>query len=230
MLKPLLLTGYANMKTLYSRHSRSGFTLIELMIAMTIFAIMGTMTILIYFHVSETSRRMQISRELSETARQITERMASDVSGKGIGTGTLDVSGANNWADEYEENYKNQGSEVLPIDGEKSMFYVYGKKTENGIIPCGDADKDDIQTLCALYLGENGEFYNLVDSFRADESAKRVKVTDAKFFISGDERTAQKVTLKMTLELMPRAGVPPSLVRATKLEIQSTFSERNYTH
>ncbi len=61
-----------------------GFTLVELIIAMTIFSIMSIMTILIYFNVSETGRRLQISRELSETARQITERIAEDIKKNGI--------------------------------------------------------------------------------------------------------------------------------------------------
>jgi len=67
-----------------------------------------------------------------------------------------------------------------------------------------------------------------VDSFRADDDHKRIKISDLSFYITGDDTNAPKVTLKMTLELMPRAGVPASLSRATKLEIQSTFSERFY--
>ncbi len=70
--------------------------------------------------------------------------------------------------------------------------------------------------------------YNLVDSFRVRDEEKRVKITDLGLYVTGDVHQTPKVTLKMTLELMPRAGVPPSLVRATKLEIQTTFSERFY--
>ena len=81
---------------------------------------------------------------------------------------------------------------------------------------------------CGLYLRENDEYYNLVDAFRSDEKSKRVKITDLRFFVTGDDHNTHKVTLKMTLELMRRDGVPPSLVRATKMEVQTTFSERPY--
>lgn len=87
--------------------------------------------------------------------------------------------------------------------------------------------KKDKTVHCGLYVGKNGNYYNLVDAFRTEES-KRVKITDLKFYITGDDYNARKVTLKMTLQLMPREWVPPSLVESSKLEIQTTFSERPY--
>ena len=69
--------------------------------------------------------------------------------------------------------------------------------------------------------------FNLVDSFVPDEGKKRVKIEDLKFYISGDGITTEKkVTLVFTLALMPRIGIPPSLVNETRLHIQTTISER----
>ena len=64
------------------RFSHSGFTLVELMIAMTIFSVMSVMIMNVYFNISNTSRRLSATRELSETAREITERIAQDVKEK----------------------------------------------------------------------------------------------------------------------------------------------------
>lgn len=64
------------------RFSHSGFTLVELMIAMSIFAVMSVMIMNVYFNISNTSRRLSATRELSETAREITERIAQDVKEK----------------------------------------------------------------------------------------------------------------------------------------------------
>ena len=216
------------------RHSRSGFTLVELLIAMTIFLIMSAMTILIYFHISENSRRLALSREISETARQITERLSQDVRAEGIFLNDEEkFDNAGLWKEKFLEDYKNSGSEVLPIgktdENKIAKWYAYGKKTDaGGLEPCSDADKNDIDTHCGLYLRENNEYYNLVDAFRSDEKSKRVKITDLRFFVTGDDYNTRKATLKMTLELMRRDGVPPSLVRATKMEVQTTFSERPY--
>lgn len=47
--------------------------------------------------------------------------------------------------------------------------------------------------------------FNLVDSFIPEESKKRVKIEDMKFYISGDGNTTEKkVTIVFTLALMPR--------------------------
>ena len=59
--------------------TRSGFTLIELMIAMTIFGMMSVMVMTIYFSTTDTSRRLNAQRELAETAREIVERISEDV-------------------------------------------------------------------------------------------------------------------------------------------------------
>lgn len=94
-------------------HSRSGFTLVELMIALTIFAIMSTMTILIYFHVSEGSRRLQISREISETARQITERISAEINTYGISSDLYEAS-------TFEQDVKNGDSVALSLNKDNS--------------------------------------------------------------------------------------------------------------
>ena len=103
------------------RHSRSGFTLVELMIAITIFAIMSTMTIMIYFNISETARRMQISREISETARQITERLSEEIKNP-----------ENILLLEVDDTFKNSISladeEIISFSGATTSYIFYGKK------------------------------------------------------------------------------------------------------
>ena len=64
--------------------SRSGFTLVELTIAMTIFGIMSTMIVSVYFNATYSARKLGMTRELSEAAREITERIAEDVRNRGI--------------------------------------------------------------------------------------------------------------------------------------------------
>ena len=160
--------------------------------------------------------------------------MAQDVRAEGIFLNDEEkFDNAGLWKENFLEDYKNSGSEVLPIgktdENKIAKWYAYGKKTDSGgLEPCTEADKNDIDVHCGLYLRENDEYYNLVDAFRSDEKSKRVKITDLRFFVTGDDYNTHKATLKMTLELMRRDGVPPSLVRATKMEVQTTFSERPY--
>ncbi|MCA9378688.1 hypothetical protein KC711_07625, partial [Candidatus Peregrinibacteria bacterium] len=61
-----------------------------------------------YFNISETGRRLQISRELSETAREITERIAEDVKKEGVSLSGADFSPGTTydlWKVGYETRY-----------------------------------------------------------------------------------------------------------------------------
>ncbi len=216
-----------------SRTSRGGFTLIELMIAMTIFVMMSVMIMSVYINTTNTSRKLNATRHLTETARQITERFAQDVRERGIADGwTI-------WFDSNYPQWKSYGyiwswSEFLSILGK--WIYVYGKKTDIWMVPCIDSvaeqAKTDNKIHCGLYFVSPWDnwvnWYNLVDSFIPEETRKRVKIQDLKFYISGWEFTTKKVTLVMTLILMPRVGVPASMVENTKLQIQTTISERGW--
>ena len=125
-------------------------------------------------------------------------------------------------------DYTGSGSEYLNLaDGR----YVYGKKRAGGMDPCTGIIKSEPKTHCGLYFveyGDNGaNGYNLVDSFTVDESKKRVKIEDLKFYVSGDSiTTSQKVMLKFDLSLIPRIGISQNIANGTKLHIQTTVSER----
>jgi prepilin-type N-terminal cleavage/methylation domain-containing protein len=61
------------------KNNSSGFTLVELMIAMTIFGMMSIIVMSIYFSTTDTTHRLNTQRELAETAREITERISEDI-------------------------------------------------------------------------------------------------------------------------------------------------------
>jgi prepilin-type N-terminal cleavage/methylation domain-containing protein len=86
----------------------SGFTLVELVLSMTIFAVMTTAIISIYIQTTALSYRLKASRYLSETAREITERISEDVREYGM-TGSTLVSAYAPW---NSPTYAD-GSEIL---------------------------------------------------------------------------------------------------------------------
>ncbi len=211
----------------FLKNNSSGFTLIELMIAMSIFGMMSIMVMTIYFSTTDTTRRLNAQRELAETAREITERISADISEKWM---TGDLAFDVNYYPWKKYNYTGSGSEYLNL---VNWRYVYGAKKASGMDTCTDTRKVDPKIHCWLYFldyGDNGaNGYNLVDSFNPDESQKRVKIEDLKFYISGDSiNTSRKVLLNFTLSLMPRNGISQNLVSTTKLHIQTTISERGW--
>lgn len=214
-------------------HSQRGFTLIELMIAMVIFTIMSVMVMSVYLNTTYTSRKLNATRQLSEVARQVTERLSQDIREHGIADGwtTWFAPTINMW---NTYNYAWSGSEFLAIQWKG--IYVYWKKTELGMDRCMDMPTENIKSdkkiHCWLYFVSPWDNWknslNLVDSFIPEESRKRVKVQDLKFYVSWWDFTTKKVTLVMTLTLMPRIGVPISLVENSRLQIQTTISERGW--
>jgi prepilin-type N-terminal cleavage/methylation domain-containing protein len=62
----------------------SGFTLVELVIAITIFALLSVTISSIYIQTTYVGQKLRHSRHLAETAREITERIADDVREKGL--------------------------------------------------------------------------------------------------------------------------------------------------
>lgn len=198
------------------------------MISMTIFAVMSVAILSVYIQTTNLSQKIRATRHLSETAREITERISTDVKNIGIASGSLSPDYA------YWDTYTYaSGSEYLIIDN--STIYVYWRKNEQGIDPCEWAAKTDPKIHCGLYkiskIWDDWDYqnaWNLVDSFIPEEEKKRVKVEDMRFYISGNETTEKKVTLVFTLGLMPRIGVPPWLISDTRLHIQTTISEAFY--
>ena len=54
------------------------------MIAMAIFGIMSVSVMSVYFHITATTHRMNAQRQVAETAREILERIGSDIEEYGV--------------------------------------------------------------------------------------------------------------------------------------------------
>jgi type II secretory pathway pseudopilin PulG len=212
---------------IFIKNKTSWFTLVELMIAMTIFGMMTIMVMSIYFSTTDTTRRLNYQRELAETAREITERVTADIKQYWL---TWDLTFDTNYDLWKKYDYTGSGNEYLNL---VNWRYVYGAKKPGGMDTCTGIRKLDPKIHCGLYFldyidnGANG--YNLVDSFNPDESRKRVKVEDLKFYVSWDGiSTSRKVLVNFTLSLMAKNGISQNLTNTTKLHIQTTISERNW--
>jgi prepilin-type N-terminal cleavage/methylation domain-containing protein len=128
--------------------SSSGFTLVEMVLATTIFAFMSLAVISVYIQTTELSYRLKATRYLTETAREITEKIATDVRERGIGEGYFSSHAHPFW--NGTSVLSQSGSELLSIaTGER--IYLFGKKDMNppfAIHPCLEADKLDPSIHC----------------------------------------------------------------------------------
>ncbi len=112
----------------------SGFTMVEMVIAVTIFSFMSIAMISTYIQTTNTSTKLRMTRLLSESAREITERIADDVRTQGISitNSSYDDHTVGNelWR---APDYSTYGGEILAVGSENTSTkkYIFGKKQGN---------------------------------------------------------------------------------------------------
>lgn len=115
---------------------------------MAIFGIMSIMIITVYFNATNASRKLSMTRQLTEAAREITERITEDVKARGISVRDPNVDPAFPlW---HKLDYTGIGNEALILGAPGSEhIYIYGKRNSSaGLDPCDEASQKDIRTHC----------------------------------------------------------------------------------
>lgn len=189
--------------------SKKGFTLIELILAITILSIIMLSIFVIYTNVIESNKKLELSRILQENARNITETIARDVREKWIDFGYY-----NNFTGNI--NYSS-GNTILAVKWEKR--YCLMKNNSSCDLSCYENWLN-----CHLWVLD----WNRI----SDET---VKVDNLRFYISWSWNNSitntdneAKVTLVFDLSIMPGKGIRPELAEETKMKIQTTISEKIY--
>lgn len=174
-----------------------------------------------------TSRKLSATRILSESAREFIERVERDIWELPLVTIDSEFDPSRDYPYWNKLSYKD-GNEILSLGSNNGWkIYIFGKRNESWWLdPCTTPDRENPMVYCSIYLKEWDEYYNTLDSFIPFDDKKRVKATSFRVYVSWDERTSNKVTIVLSLALMPRIWVPSSLVGTYRLELQTTLSQR----
>lgn len=208
------------------------FTLIEVLVAVTILAVVMVSVFEVYFGVLTLNRRLEFSRSLQENARSTTEMFAKEIRERGIDLAFYDNGSAARTLD-----YEN-GNDVLAVRpdalGNASRYYLM-QDSVTGPVSCTDPAAKD------CYLGR--------ESVGSDGSSERVRVTDARvkveslrFHIVGTSAATvssgtapvssgireAKVTAVFELGVPPAKGLDPNVAKKLKIRAQTTISEKIY--
>jgi len=217
---------------------KQGFTLIEIIIAVTILSFIMVSVFGIYSNIIALNKRLAVSRSLQENARNITEIIAKDIRENGIAFGCYNHTAASSsdcpWVAGNTE-YAGSGSRVLitkvaPADcpgGGSDCFVSYYLMHDNlASLPsmCQANDTD-----CYLWR-------ELPDGQRIRITDKSVKLDNLKFFISGvDSKTFAsntdsegKVTLSFLLAPAAKQGLSTQIIESLTVPIQTTITEKLY--
>lgn len=186
----------------------------------------------VYTQVMTLSRKLEVQREVQESARAITEAIAKDVREKGF------IITKNN-GDIYApfgtlEKYFTGTQLLIGTGGLSPVFKIgYFLKEKDAL-----GNFTNCSTLSNCLLTQ-------IDSNNYERSlvSDRVRVTSLTFEEMGENvsgaggiggginvgiSTLPKVRLLMTLEARPGSGISQELIESTKLHIDTVFSTKMY--
>lgn len=213
------------------RVRQNAFTLVEIIVAVTILAVVMVSVFEIYLGVLSLNRRLEFARSLQENGRSMTEMFAKEIREKGVDLSFYDGGSATRTLD-----YRN-GNSVLAIRADalgNSARYYLMEDSVSGPVACDSTGSG------ACYLGR--------ESVAADGASSRERLTDSRakveglrFHIvgaSGDSVTSgtvgtepvreAKVTASFILGIPEGKGVDPKVAAGLKIRAQTTISEKIY--
>lgn len=154
---------------------KKGFTLAEMVVAVTILSVVMISVFEIYYGVLSLSKRLEFSRILQENARSVTETFALEIRERGFDAAYYDGATPETTLDFSE------GNDVLAVrslGALPSVRYYLMQDSPSGAVQCSASGALD------CYLGR--------ETVRSDGTSDRLRLTDSrvrierlKFFISG---------------------------------------------
>lgn len=201
--------------------NRTAFTLIELVVSITILSVIMLSVFMIYSNLIQINKRLEALRIVQENIRNITEQIASDVREKWI-----DLTYYDNSTPEKINNYTGNGNTVLAIQwGER---YYPMKDSLSGPIICTESDQKNPNIHC--YIGKEDSLNQ-----RKPISDDRVRIENIRFFLSGDTGESLtnfsqegKVTIVLSLWIENKTWVNSEIAKNTHMLIETTISEKVY--
>lgn len=188
-----------------------GFTLIELIVSITILSIIMLSIFIIYSNIIDANKKLELSRILQENSRNITETLAKWIREKGI-----DYSFYSNLTEKIDYSTWNT---ILAL---KSWDKFCLMKQDNDYC---DSTCNSSNINCSLWILGTHERINTSD----------VVVNNLRFYISGEWsdnitnlENPSKVTLVFDLSVRPWKWLKSEIAKNTTIKIQTTINEKIY--
>ncbi len=200
------------------RYTSSAFTLIELIVAITIFGLIMISVMSIFILSSQMSGKIELTRVMQENMKNALEDIAESVRKGDI----TDVVNTPNACGSFSEGIWNKlciwninASEVRYTLWNKNALWDWSPLTDPSI--CIDNYAETSDSICRiLKKTASGDFIPLTNSLVAFE----------KLEFSLHNTDIPRVTITLTIRPAYGRGVTPQFVKMSKMYIQTTLSER----
>lgn len=191
--------------------NKKWFTLVEMLVAITILSIIMLSIFVIYRNIIYVNKKLELDRIIQENARNITENLATEIREKGI-----DYSYYSPLTEKLDYNWN--WNTILAI--KNSWEYCMQKQNNY-------CSKDCYKDSKSCYLWKMNTDINLSDD--------RVKIDNLKFYIIWDnttwlisEQREWKVTIVFDLSIAPWKWISSELIKDSSIHIQTTISSKFY--
>lgn len=210
-------------------NTHSWFTLVELIVSITIFGIMMISVVSIFLFSSQMSNRVELNRVMQENIKNVMEDIAENVR-KGKIRWAVTTTACPIWVSSpIPTSWSAKIRLCLEDAGGGDIEYMIGSKDlisgdwlpVSNLAECESFVKtgwisENDENICRVIKLEGWERYPLTNSFVAIEKLN--------FYITNDIQP--KVTVSLTLRPAIRKWVAPDLVRLSTVQVQTTLSER----
>lgn len=202
--------------------NKKWFTLVEIIVAVTIFSIVMISVMSVYIISSETTYNSEIDRAMHENVKNIVMEISEDITKNGISWVSDSISSSDSCTSLPEKD-KNELKKWF-IFCTWSHIYTISKKDDSwNLLAVSDSNKSEcekIGTECYLTKAE------IWDKKPSPLTNSLVTVRKANFIVTND--WIKKVTISLELQPSAKAWVRSSLVEKNIFNLQTTLSERTY--
>lgn len=196
---------------------KHAFTLVEVLVAITIFSIMMITVMGVYMTSTEITYKADLNRFMQENVKNMITNLSEDVMQYGVEGVKKQI-----WT-----NYNAKEGFALRTNGSNYTIHRYDTETKTDL---GEVDvfswkckplATGSRPHCILYKNDTPVTNDLV-------TIENIKYRLAGGTDSEGNNIPQKLTVFVTLAIAPRSGVREGLVKETKLHTQFTISVRNW--
>ncbi len=194
------------------KKNTSWFTLIELIVSVSILSIIMISVFMIFALSSDLNNKTDISRAMQENIKNIVETIAEDVRKQGK---NLKISSSNGlWTCQNPEKIYASGT-TLCVGNDS---YYIAKQEANEWIKVSNYENCDIKTQCFLVKNTGTAVTQLSNSW--------VDFKSLVFYVARDG--VNKVTIHFEIQPSSKKWIKPELIQENRMILQTTLSERLY--
>lgn len=188
------------------------FTLVEVLVSITIFSIMFISIIWIYFITTDISMKSDINRMMYENIKNLSTKISEDIKKNWINWTSF-------WADTCSFDTESSSNKYIEWDklctNSDNKYYLAKQNLSWEYTIVSSSDCSWMNDHCVIAMWPDAPLTN-----------SYVSVKNLRFYLSND--AIPKVTMNITLQPAIKKWVKSELIKENKIIFQTTISERQF--